>query len=63
MGVILMNNDQKLLEWELIWYNPDSEVTRDRVLASNEEEAIRKGYLKYGGPDKAPAKLVTAMRL
>lgn len=48
------------MKFTLIWYDMEKEITRDIVDASNEEEAIRKGYKKYNG--NPPAKLVNAIR-
>lgn len=58
-----METQTNKLKWELIWYNMNTEVTRDIVYANTYEDAIREGYLLYGGADKAPAKLVSATEI
>lgn len=48
------------MKFTLIWYDKDKEITRDDIIADNEEDAIRKGHLKYNGCP--PSTLVTAIR-
>ena len=48
------------MKFQLIWYDEEKEYKRDMVDASSEEEAERKGYLKYNG--NPPAKMVSVIK-
>ena len=41
-------------KYKVIWYNQDTVVKTDHVVASSKEDAISKAYMQYGGNGPAP---------
>jgi hypothetical protein len=57
-----MNNK---ITWELVWFDMESEKKRETIETNADatsEDAVKKAYLMYGGPDNAPASLVSATK-
>lgn len=48
------------MNFTLIWYDMDKEITRDHIVADSEEDAIKKGNLKYNG--NPPSDLVSVVK-
>jgi len=49
--------------YKILWFNLDSLIKEEPKLidATNEEDAIKKAYLLYGGKNNAPAECISAV--
>ena len=51
-------------KYQIIWYDLDGEKKRETINnCIDDADATSKAYLKYGGADNAPAKLLTVIEI